>query len=70
MTELIPYKRLVHSKAMNKSPYQNALVVTRDADRIKFNATNPKTNKQTSYLELQLPVEEIDNLIVVLQKLK
>lgn len=55
---------------MNKSPYQNALIVTRDGDRIKFNATNPKTNKQTSYLELQLPAEEIDNLITVLQKLK
>ena len=68
----IRYERIVHSQAMSKSPYQSGLSLTHFASNntIKIQSINPRLNTITSYLSMQIPVEEIDNVIKALLELK
>jgi hypothetical protein len=77
--KVIKYNRIVQSEAMSKNPNQSGLVVsyrerggypTMQKDIIEFQAINPKTNTITSHLSMELPLENIDDLINQLQEIK
>ncbi len=68
---VIPYTKTVRSEAMKKGPNQSGIIFTNDIDRdqepiLKINAMNPVTQKQTTHLEMQIPLVDlplvIDNL--------
>ncbi len=71
----VDYPRIVQSVAMSKWPNQNGIIFTLPdqtsgyKDRMRINATNPKTG-ETSYLEMQVPMESIDNIIDALTQIK
>lgn len=84
--EEVKYNRIVKSLAMSKGPNQNGIIFDvidkqwgYDENRnyknldiepvIKINATNPKTGT-TSYLEMQIPVENLQDVINALRKIK
>ena len=72
MTKRIDYNRIVDSKAMRKHPNQSGLFLsktTRTPDAIRIQAINPKTNKVTSHLYVEIPLENIPELIQSLQEL-
>ena len=66
----VDYSRVVESVAMSKRPNQNGMVIVKDGDKVFLHATNPKTNEVTSYLMLQIPIEDIDKVIDALNKIK
>ena len=68
----IRYERIVHSQAMSKNPYQSGLSLTYfdSNNTVKIQSINPRLNKVTSYLSMQIPVEEIDNVVKALLELK
>ena len=71
LKKIINYKRVVQSVAMNKHPNQSGLSLKIEAgDVIKLEAINPKLNEITSHLKLEVPIEELDNLIGALTELK
>ena len=68
----IQYNRVVQSVAMSKGPKQSGLFLSHDKtdNTIKIQAINPKLNDITSYLSMEVPVEELDSLICSLTELK
>ena len=72
----IKYKKPVVSTAMSKHPYQSGLRVSEGlcyidmSPVIKINAFNPKMNDITSHLEMQIPKENVQELIDALNQLK
>jgi hypothetical protein len=66
----IDYKRLVHSKAMNKRPNQCALQLEMLNEVLWIQSINPRTETATTDLYIQVPKENIQNLINELEKLK
>lgn len=70
MTKRIAYSTVVWSKAKNKWPNQSGLQITRDyEDRVTLEAINPKTQSVTTNLYLQIPLENIPEVIKALQEL-
>lgn len=67
---VIRYKRTVRSIAMSKHPKQNGLIVNKTGNIIYLNATNPKTGTETSHLEMQIPIENLQDVIDTLNNLK
>lgn len=70
MVNQVDYKRLVRAVAGDKYPYQDSLILSLNGDVVQINATNPKTKKRTTHLQMQIPIEEIDNVIMALSDLK
>lgn len=66
----IKYSRTVESVAMSKNPTQIGLIVNSTDGIIHLNAVNAKTGTKTSYLEMQIPVEDLDKVIEVLEAYK
>lgn len=79
----VKYKRVVHSKCAIKYPNQNGINISRgrvtewtgekygsDYSIVSLNATNPRTNQETTHLELQIPIEDIDSVIEALKAIK
>lgn len=67
----LKYGRTVKSVAMSKWPNQSGISITKDLnDTIKIQAINPRTDNITSYLSMQIPFEDIDNVIEMLNKIK
>jgi len=72
----IKYNRIVLSSAMSKNPYQSGLSLTRtksykdEGDIINIQAINPQTNTITTHLRIEIPVENIDDVIDILEILK
>lgn len=71
MTKQIRYSETVWSVAGNKSPYQSGMQVEKIAslDKICLQAINPKTNRITTHLQLQIPIGSVPDLIQALQEL-
>ena len=69
---VIKYNRIVESCAMSKRPSQNGLSLTKDISEnvIRIEGTNARTNTVTSYLSLEIPLEDLDKVINALVKLK
>lgn len=73
MINQVDYKQVVQAVAGDKYPRQNSLIcslVNKDKDVIQLNATNPKTNKRTTNLQMQIPIENLDDVIAALLDLK
>lgn len=75
----INYNRNVQSEAMSKNPYQSGLVISYDMrgsypsmaqDVIVIQAINPTTKTITSHLRMEIPIENIDDVIGALNELK
>lgn len=72
MTKRIDYSRIVDSKAMSKSPYQSGLFISktcRTVDAVRIQAINPRTDTVTSHLYMEVPFENIPEVIQALQEL-
>jgi len=73
MTEKrIDYSRIVDSQAMSKNPNQSGLFISKTAytpDAIRIQAINPRTNTVTSHLYMEVPFENVPELIQALQEL-
>jgi hypothetical protein len=57
---------------MSKSPYQSGLFISKTAitaDAVRIQAINPKTNTVTSHLYMEIPFENIPEVIQALQEL-
>ena len=79
----VKYQRTVQSQAMSKDPKQNGLILsvghryydytakmwTMDDTVIAINAINPRAG-ETTYLEMQIPIENIDDVIKALIEIK
>jgi len=78
MREEVKFGRIVRSHAMSKSPNQSGISFSipsktrfgAPTDVLQINSINPKTNKETSHLEIQIPLEYIDDVIKALTKIK
>ncbi len=69
----IRYNRTVRSVAMSKHPNQSGLDISKSnytKDCIKIQAINPKMNDVTSYLSMEIPIENIDDVIGLLTEIK
>lgn len=75
----INYNRVVQSEAMSKNPYQSGLAISYDMkgsypsmaqDVIIIQAINPTTKTITSHLSMEIPIENIDDVIGALNELK
>lgn len=76
---VINYNRTVQSEAMSKNPNQTGLSLTYQKrggypsmanDIIEVQAINPTTKTITSHLRMEIPIENIDDVIGQLVQLK
>lgn len=65
MKHEIHYSRSVQAKAMSKSPAQAGIIITDEhfQNRVSLHCINAKDGKQTTHLMLQIPKEDLDNVI-------
>lgn len=69
--QIIKYNKIVKSCAMSKSPNQSGLSLTKDAfGKVRIESINPRLNTETSYLYMEIPNENIDDVIKALIELK
>lgn len=68
---IIKYKRTVQSTAMSKRPYQNglSLEIDRRDNVVRIESINPRTNQITTYLSMEIPIEQIEEVINALKSL-
>ena len=68
----IKYNRVVLSKAMSKSPYQSGLSLTSmpSSETIRIESINPRLDAITSHLLMEIPYENISDVIGALVELK
>lgn len=67
---VVNYKRIVRSGAMSKSPRQSGLSLTKIGDTVMIEAINPQTRTITSNLYMEIPIEQIDEVINALKRIK
>lgn len=70
MNKTIRYHRTVTSAAMSKRPRQNGLSLDYEDGLITVQAINPKTGDITSHLRMEIPIENLQQVIDALMCFK
>ena len=71
MSKRIKYNRNVSSVAMSKWPYQSGINFSKERNNvIRIQAINPKMDSITSHLHMEIPYENLNEVIGALIELK
>lgn len=69
MNREIKYNRIVRSVAGNKYPFQTGLSLTKVDDVIEIKAFNSVTKSTTTGLRMEIPLENVEEVIEKLKEL-
>jgi hypothetical protein len=67
MNKIVKYTRVVKSQASIKTPNMSGLSISAYGDKIRLNAINPVTNVKTTYLYMEIPKEDLEEVINTLK---